>query len=137
MSIPGRVEAAVKGLVLWAGLGMAALAVALAGLGFLIAGFFIWVGRYEPWDAAAAITGGVLLLLTIAIALAGKTLLDRIKRRQPTLMQELGGAAGIAGSVGRLAGLIVRRDPRKAVILAMIAGAVVEYVTGGDKKRKG
>jgi hypothetical protein len=132
MSIPGRVEAAVKGLALWAGVGMAVLATALAGLGFLIAGFFIWVERHQPRDAAAAITGGVLLAMAIIIGIGGNIVLRKIKKPQPGMLAEFG---GLAGTAGRLAGILIRREPRKAVILAVIAGAVAEYITSGDKKK--
>ncbi len=133
MSIPARAEAAVKGLALWAGLGMAVLAISLAGLGFLIAGFFLWVARHESHDAAAAITGGVLLVLAIAIALTGQAVLKRIKRRQPPLISEF---TGIIVTAGRIAGLLIRKDPRKSMIIAVIAGAVAEYITSGDKRKK-
>ncbi len=132
MSIPARAEAAVKGLALWAGLGMAVLATSLAGLGFLIAGFFLWA-RHESHDAAAAITGGVLLVLAIAIAITGQAVLKRIKRRQPPLISEF---TGIIVTAGRIAGLLIRKDPRKSMILAVIAGAVAEYITSGDKRKK-
>jgi uncharacterized iron-regulated membrane protein len=133
MSIPARAEAAVKGLALWAGLGMAVLATCLAGLGFLIAGFFLWVHRYKSDDIAAAITGGVLLALAIAIALTGQLVLKRIKRRQPPLISEF---TGIIVTAGRIAGLLIRKDPRKSMIIAVIAGAVAEYITSGDKRKK-
>jgi hypothetical protein len=133
MSIPARAEAAVKGLALWAGLGMAVLATSLAGLGFLIAGFFLWVHRYNSDDIAAAITGGVLLALAIAIGITGQLVLKRIKRRQPPLISEF---TGIIVTAGRIAGLLIRKDPRKSMIIAVIAGAVAEYITSGDKRNK-
>jgi hypothetical protein len=42
---------------------------------------------------------------------------------------------GIAGTAGRIAGLLIRRDPRKSLILAVIAGALAEYITSDSKKR--
>ena len=133
MSIPARAESAVKGLALWAGVGMAALATALLGLGFLIVAFFIWIKSFVPWDAAAAITGGVLLVLAVVIVLIGKAVLDRIKRRRPPLISEF---TGIIATAGRIAGLLIRRDPRKSMVIAVIAGALAEYITSGDRRKK-
>jgi O-antigen/teichoic acid export membrane protein len=133
MSIPGRAEAAVKGLVLSVAVGMVVLAVVIGGLGFLIAGFFLWIERYQPHDAAAAITGGVLFILAMIIALTGRAMLRRIKKKQPPLLSEF---TGIFATAGRIAGLLIRKDPRKSMVIAIVAGALAEYITSGDKKRK-
>jgi hypothetical protein len=132
MSIPARANAAVKGLALWAGLGLAVLAVILAALGFLIAGFFIWVEQYRSHAEAAAITGGALVVLAVVIGLVGRLVLKKLKKPQPSILAEFG---GIAGTAGRLAGFLIRRDPRKSIILAVIAGALAEYITSDSKKR--
>ena len=134
MDIPRRADAAVKGLLLWVGVGMATLFVALAGLGFLVAGFFLWLHQTRSNAAAAAITGGVLLILAVLIAGTGIYVLNQIKKRRPTLMQEVGGFAGMAGAAARLVTLVIRRDPRKALFMALLAGAITEYFTGGDKR---
>jgi hypothetical protein len=34
---------------------------------------------------------------------------------------------------GRLVGLLVRKDPKKALILSIIAGAVAEYISSERK----
>ena len=133
MSIPARAESAVKGLALWAGVGLAALATALLGLSFLIFAFFIWVKRFQPWDISAAITGGVLLLLAILIVLTGKAVLNRMKRQRPPLISEF---TGIIATAGRIAGLLIRRDPKKSMIIAVVAGALAEYITSSGSKRK-
>ena len=132
MSIPGRVSAAVRELVLGAGLGITVLVTLFAGIGFLVAGFFLWIEQYKSIPVAAAITGGALLALAILIAAIGRAILKKMKKPQPSLLAEFG---GIAGTVGRLAGFLIRRDPRKAMILAVIAGAVADYITSGDKKK--
>ncbi len=135
MSIPARAEAAVKGLVMWAGLGMAVFAVMLIALGFFVAGFFLLVERFLPHDAAAAaaITGGVLLLVAIIVGLIGKSALTRMKRQRPPLITEF---TGVFATAGRIAGMLIRRDPRKAMVLAVIAGAVADYITSGEKKKR-
>lgn len=132
MSIPGRASAAVKNLALWTGLGIIVLVTTLGALGFLIAGFFIWADHYKGPAIAAAITGGVLLLLAIFIGILGSIILRKIKKPQPSMLAEFG---GIAGTAGRIAGLLIRRDPRKSLILAIIAGAVAEYITSDNKKK--
>ncbi len=132
MSIPGRAEAALKGLALIAALGAAVLAILLGGLGFLIAGFFLWIERFQAHDAAAAITGGVLFALAIIIAAAGRAILRRVKKKQPPLLSEL---TGIIATAGRIAGLLIRKDPRKSMVIAIIAGALAEYITSGDKRK--
>ncbi len=132
MSIPGRVNAAVKGLALWAGLGLVVSAIALTALGFLIAGFFIWVEQYKSHAVAAAITGGALLGAAVIIGVIGSLILKKIKKPQPSIVSEFLGTAGIAG---RIVGMLIRRDPRKSLILAVVAGALAEYITTDSKKR--
>jgi hypothetical protein len=134
MSIADRAEAAVKGMILWVGVGVAALSVALAGLGFLIAGLFLWLKQARSAPTAAAITGGVLLLVAIGLSVIGVLVLRQIRRRQPRLMAELGGLLGIATSLARLITLAIRSDMRKSLVLAMIAGAVTEYISSPGKR---
>jgi hypothetical protein len=55
-----------------------------------------------------------------------------MKKPQPSILTEFTGMAGMAG---RIAALLIRKDPRKSVVLAVLAGAVAEYLTSGDKKR--
>jgi hypothetical protein len=133
MSIPGRAEAAVKGLALAAGIGIVILAILLTSFGFLIAGFFFWIERYKSHDIAAAITGGGLLLIALLIGIIGPKILKKMKKPQPPLLAEF---TGIFGTAGRIAGLLIRKDPRKSLVLAVIAGAIAEYVTSGDKRKR-
>jgi hypothetical protein len=132
MSIQGRASAAATQLALWAGLAIVVLTIVLTAIGFLVASLFIWIDHYKPDAVAAVITGGALLLAAIVIFLIGRVILKKIKKPQPSLLAEFG---GIAGTAGRIAGLLIRRDPRKSLILAVIAGALAEYVTSDSKKR--
>jgi hypothetical protein len=132
MSIQGRASAAAKELALWTGLGIVVLTVVLAAIGFLVASLFIWIDHFKSDTVAAAITGGALLLAAILIGLIGRVILKKIKKPQPSLLAEFG---GIAGTAGRIAGILIRRDPRKSLILAVIVGALAEYVTSDSKKR--
>jgi hypothetical protein len=130
MNISGRVNGVLRNAALWAGLGTAILFIALAGLGFLIAGFYIWLAGQMAHAPAAAITGGVLLLLSIFTALVGGAVIRKARVQHPSLISEFGGTIGLAG---RLVGLLVRKDPKKALILSAIAGALLEYITSEKK----
>jgi len=131
MSIARRASLLARIAALWAGLGVAALCIALAGIGFLAVAFFIWLLRHFPADEAAAISGGALLLVAVLTVLVGNAIIRRIKANQPSMLAEFGGTLGLAA---RIVGMLVRKDPRKAIILSMIAGALAEYVTSDRKK---
>ncbi len=121
----------VKTAALSASMAVAVLCIALAGLGFLVTGLFIWVARHTDYASASAITGGVLLLLAVAIGLIGGVVLRRIRAKQPSMLSEFGGTIGLAG---RLMGILVRRDPKKAIIISIIAGALAEYIASDGKQ---
>ncbi len=131
MNISGRVNAVLKNAALMAGLGTAVLVIALAALGFLITAFYIFISHKTGPAAAAAITGGVLLAIAIFTAVAGAAIIRKTRKQQPSLLAEFGGTIGLAG---RLVGMLVRRDPRKAIVISVILGALAEYITGEKKK---
>ena len=89
------------------------------------------MARHTDAATAAAITGGVMLVLAIGTGVIGGAYLKRQRDKQPSLLSEFGGLAGLAG---QLIGSLVRRDPKKAVIISMILGALAEYVTSDRKK---
>jgi hypothetical protein len=132
MNITARAGAAVKQLALGIGLGAAVLVIALGGLGFLTAGFYIYAAHHLLPEAAAAVTGGILLLMALLVALVGAAVLKRVKKPQPGWLSDFGGALGLGV---RLAGLMVRRDPKKAVIIAAMTGALVELILSDGKKK--
>jgi hypothetical protein len=131
MSIAGRTNAAIKQAAFSAGLGIAVLVVSLAGLGFLTAAFYVLMTHSFQPAAAAAITGAGLIILAAVIAAIGAALLKRARNRQPSLLSEFGGTLGLAT---RLITMLVRRDPKKAIILAAVSGAIAEYVLGDNRK---
>jgi hypothetical protein len=131
MSVTGRVSFIAKAAALWAGTGMAALCIGLAGIGFLAAAGFIWLLTRFPPYGAAGIAGIALLLLALLTVVIGNGMIRRMKARQPSMLAEFGGTIGLAA---RIVGMMVRKDPRKAIILSMIAGALAEYVTSDRKK---
>ena len=132
MNLSRRASILLKSAALWAGVGVAALCIALAGVGFLMAGLFILLARYTSYAEAACLTGVALLLLAVITMVAGGLVLKRIKKRQPSMLSEFGGTIGMAG---RLVGMMVRRDPKKAMILSIVAGALAEYITSSNERR--
>jgi hypothetical protein len=131
MDIAGRATSVVLRLAAAVGLGAGVLCIILAGIGFIAAGIFIHLDhRLGPAAAAAAIGGG-LIILAILIALVGAYGLKKLRKRRPSLIAEFSATFGLGA---RLIGLLVRRDPRKAVLLAAMTGAIVEYLLGDDRK---
>ncbi|OYV36418.1 MAG: hypothetical protein B7Z80_15620 [Rhodospirillales bacterium 20-64-7] len=111
------VLSAAVGIIMLGALGVAA--------GFFIAAFYIWLSElFEP-DIAAAITGGALLFIAMFIGVMGRAALKLMRRRQPSMLSEFSGLIGLAI---RVAGATVRRDPKKALVLSIIAGALAEYI---------
>jgi len=131
VDIAGRASSVVLRLAAVIGLGLGVLAVALTGIGFLAAGAFFHLDAIMgPAQAAAAIGAG-LILLAILIALTGAWCLKKFKKRRPSLLAQFNATYGLGA---RLLGLLIRRDPKKAVLLAALAGAVIEFLMADDKK---
>jgi hypothetical protein len=57
--------------------------------------------------------------------------LKKTKKQRPSLLSEFGSTVGLAT---RLIGMLVRRDPKKAIILAAVSGAIAEYVMSDTRK---
>jgi hypothetical protein len=133
MSISGRTNAAVKQFALWTMLCVVILAGVIAGGGFLIAALFHWISQQQPNPAAAsAITGGALIGIVIIFALIGGAIIKKLKKPQPALFSEFSGMLGLGV---RLITIAIRRDPRKAIIVSAIAGALAEFITS-DRRSK-
>jgi hypothetical protein len=131
MDLAGRATSLVLRLAAAVGLGAGVLCVILGGIGFLAAGVFIHLDhRLGPAQAAIAIGAG-LLVLALLIAVIGGYSLKKFRKRRPSLLAEFGATFGLGA---RLAALLVRRDPRKAVVLAALAGAVAEYLFADSRK---
>jgi hypothetical protein len=133
MNITARVGAAVKELALALGLGVAVLAIALAGGGFLTAAYYLHFAQQLGPERAAAVTGGTLAVAALVVGAAGALVLKRAKKPQPGWLSDFGGAMGLGL---RLAGALVRRDPKKAMIIAAVSGVLVELIFGDGKKEK-
>jgi hypothetical protein len=130
MNISGRIRSLLRGAALSAGVGAAFLAILLAGFGFMVAGLFIWLAQHLGVPLAAAATGGGLIIFALLFLAAGRAAIRKSRKRYPSLLAEFGGTIGMAG---RLVGLLVRKDPKKALILSIIAGAVAEYISSERK----
>ncbi|HQT62927.1 MAG: hypothetical protein B7Z75_07585 [Acidocella sp. 20-57-95] len=129
MNFSRRFSALLQHYGLGLGLGVAVLIIGLSGLGFLIAAYFIWLTTHFAPAPAAAITGATLFILAALAAIIGARVIKAVKKPHASLFGDLSMLSmGI-----KLASLLVRRDPKKAVILAAIAGAVAEYVLSEDK----
>jgi hypothetical protein len=120
-----------RNAALWVALMVVVLAMLLAALGFLVAAFEIWLAQQTNPAEAAAITGAGLLVIAVLLGVIGNAVLKRSRARQQTMLAAMGGSLGLAA---RVIGIAVRNDPKKALILSIIAGAVAEYVASDRKK---
>lgn len=102
----------------------------LGGAGFLVAAAYLVIAAHEGVICAAIIMGGVLVLLAGAVALIGNRALAARKRAQPSLLGEFAGI--VTGGVSLVTALI-RNDPKKALLLSVLAGLLAEYVTTPKK----
>lgn len=122
----------IRSAAIWVCLALAVLCIALAATGFFIAAFYLWVAPHLGAPGGAAVTGAVLLGLAILLALAGSVVLRRAKRRPFSLLT---GTAGALGLAVKLVAMLVRKDPKKALIASLLAGALIEYMSAPGRKR--
>ncbi|OYV39313.1 MAG: hypothetical protein B7Z81_03495 [Acidocella sp. 20-61-6] len=132
MNLSGRVSALLRHYGLAIGLGVAVLCVGLAGLGFLIAGYYVWLSSHFAVAPAAVMTGGTLFALAVLIAVIGSGVIKRMKKPEGNLF---GDAASTLGLGMRLASMLIRRDPKRALILAAISGALAEFLLSDEDRR--
>jgi uncharacterized membrane protein (UPF0136 family) len=131
MNLSARAGAVLRHLALSAGVGIAVLFIALAGLGFVIFAYFTWLLTHFPSEEAGAITGATLILIAAATGMIGFRIVKKLKKPQPSVLADFGGTLGVGL---RLASLLVRKDPKKAIILATVAGAVAEYLLNDTRE---
>jgi hypothetical protein len=84
-------------------------------------------------ERAALATGGALLVAAVLVAAIGAAVLRRMKKQQPGWLSDFGGVVGLGV---RLAGMLVRRDPKKALMVAALSGALVELILSDSKREK-
>ncbi len=127
MSLARHVRFLCKSAALSASMAVMVLCLALGALGLLVAAFIIWLSHLLGMAAAVAIAGAVLLVMAFIVMGVARLALVRMQANQPSLAAE---ALGMFGFGLRMATLIIRRDPSKALLTAMIAGALAEYLSG-------
>ena len=110
-------------------LALAVLGIMLAACGCLVAAFYLWVAPHLGPAAGAALTGAALLVLAAFLALAGGALLRLMKRRPHNLLND------IQNTIRLMAKLILLRDPKKALLVSMLAGALAEFIATPSRKR--
>lgn len=129
MSFTRRAGALARTAAVWGGFATVALCLVLAALGFLAAALFIWVAAHLGAAAAAALTGAALLLLALSAMLGGRMALNKLRRSAPGLFDDTLGTLSMLTSI---VGLLVRQDPKRAILLSLLAGALTEYFTAKD-----
>jgi Putative Actinobacterial Holin-X, holin superfamily III len=108
------------------GLSLAAGLMALPGVGFLLAAAYLRLAASFPPAAAAAIVGVALVAVAAILLLAG---LGR-KRGDEWAPEQ------VALAALRLVARSVRAAPEKALIAALIAGVVSEWLGDGRKRKE-
>jgi hypothetical protein len=126
MSITRYAGFTLKSAAIWVGLGITILCLVLCAFGLLAAALFIYVAHHWGTAAAAAVTALALLLLAAQVLLAGALFFHRARRRTPDIFGE---ATGTIAMLTSFANIFVRRDPKRAMLLALLAGAITEYFT--------
>ncbi len=112
-------------------LSLAGLVAGLIGLVFLLAaGFKAVANALNPLDAAL-IFGAAFIV--IALVLLGAATMIWQRRPKPLLARA---RYGVAAELLRLAQTLIRKDPSKAVIAALILGAITEYTQKIPTKRR-
>lgn len=119
-------------MIKWAVIGiclaLGVLGMALAASLCFVAAFYLWVAPHLGAAAAAAATGAALLVLAGFLALAGRAV-TRLTKRRPPLLSELQNAIVLATK------LLLLRDPKKALLLSLLAGALTEFILTPSRKR--
>ncbi len=110
-------------------LALAVLGITLAASFCFVVAFYLWVAPHLGAAAAAAVTGAALLVLAASLSFAGGAVLRLMKRRPPRLLRDLQNAITLA------ARLMLLRDPKKALLVSLLAGALAEYILTPSRKR--
>lgn len=131
MNLARRASFLGKSAALWVAITIMVLGVAMGALGLLIAAFIVWLSHFLGFAAAAAIAGGILLVFAAIIMSVGAVALRRRNARLPSLTSE---ALGMASLGLRMAAFVIRRDPSKALLAAMLAGALAEHFSRSRPK---
>lgn len=115
-----------KMATLWVAMAVAILCMSLGALILFNVALLIWLDQHVGLAPSVALVGLVLLLEAGAVLIGFQLVLKRMKARQPN---GIGSLLGIAGMGLRLATLAFQRSPRKALLAAVIFGALADYFT--------
>jgi len=114
---------------LWSTLATGVLCIVLAALGFFMAAVYLALAKPLGAAGAAALNGALLLLFAGLAAGLGALVLAAQRGRRPSTGDSLADTAQAA--LLMLSGL-VRRDPKKALLMAALAGALTEFLAGRE-----
>lgn len=129
MNLVRTAGAALQRGALWGALATIVLCLVLASLAFLAAALFIWLAHHVGAAGAAAITALALLILALQIVLFGGLWLSKLRTNSPGLFDD---AASTIAMLTTIATLLVRRDPKRTLLLALLGGALAEYLAARD-----
>jgi hypothetical protein len=118
-----------KSAALWVALAITVLSLVLAAFGLLAIALFIFIDQHLGPAPAAALTALALLIIAAQILLAGTLIFSRVRRRTPDLFGE---ATSTIAMLTSIANLLVRRDPKRAILLSLLAGALTEYFCSAE-----
>ena len=124
MSLTRRIKLTLTSAAFWAVTMVTLACMAVGALGLITAALVIWLSHFLGMAAAMAIAGGVLSIGALFAAGSARVVLRRMRANQPSLAAEAIGQFSLAM---RLCSLIIRRDPAKMLLAAMLAGALAEY----------
>lgn len=115
-----------KMATLWVAMSVVVLCMSLGALVLFNAALLIWLDQHVGLAASVALVGLALLLEAGGVFFGFQLVLKRMKARQPN---GVGSLLGVAGVGLRFATLAFQRSPRKALLAAVIFGALADYFT--------
>lgn len=134
MSILGFVGNLSKAAFLWAAIGVVLLCLVVGAFGFIAAALFIWMASHVGAAAAAALMALILLVFAVIILLIGRLVQSQLRTRRLHLFAD---PLAIFTAVISVAGLVVRRNPKYALALSLLAGILTEYLGNAGRDRDG
>lgn len=132
MSITRRVGSLGKMATLWVAMVVAILCISLGALIFFNAALLVWLSHYVGLAEALVFVGLILLLEAVVLFMGFQLALKRMKAKQPS---ELGDTLGLVSMALRFATLAFQRSPRKALLAAVIFGALADYFTSSRSSK--
>ncbi len=126
MSITRYAGSTLKSAALWAALAFAVLFLVLAAFVLLATALFIYLDNHLGAADAAALTALALLFIAALIFITGSIILRSRRRHTPDIFGE---ASGTIAMLTSLANILIRRDPKRAILFSLLAGAITEYFT--------